>query len=331
MVTSLGPGSVPDLAMPSAARIYDYLLEGKDHFAVDREAAQRLVAAFPEARKLARANRRFLTRAVWYLAEHGLSQYIDLGSGLPTSPNVHEVARQVRPGARVAYVDNDPVVAAHGRAMCNAADGVAFVEHDIRDPQGILTDPGLAGLIDFSAPVAVLGVSLLHFIPDQDKPREIITAFRWRMAPGSYLALSHAASDGSDERALADSAGIYEELAVSAVPRTAADILGFFTGLDLIEPGLLDVTQWRADMPEKPTKIRFLAGVGRKQRDLPRLATSRGHARPCIPGGWWRPGHLGRGRGFTRPRCPPRPPMRLGSLASATTKRRRTYEARPAV
>jgi hypothetical protein len=268
MVPSSRP-PVPDLTVASAARIYDYLLDGKDHFAADREAAQRVLAAFPEARALARANRRFLTRAVWYLAEHGIRQYIDLGSGLPTSPNVHEVARQVRPDARVVYVDSDPVVASHGRAICDAGSGLAFIEHDVRDPQGILADHALADVIDFSAPIAMLGVSLLHFIPDEDNPREIIAAFRWRMAPGSYLALSHAASDGSDKQALSESASIYKGAALPAIPRTTIEIMSYFTGLDLIEPGLADVTQWRCDMREKPTKIRFLAGVGRKQRDLP--------------------------------------------------------------
>jgi hypothetical protein len=306
MVTSLDP-PVPDLTVASAARIYDYLLDGKDHFAADREAARRVLAAFPEARALARANRRFLTRVVWYLAEHGIRQYIDLGSGLPTSPNVHEVARQVRPDARVVYVDSDPVVASHGRAICDAGSGLAFVEHDVRDPQGILDDHALGDVIDFSAPVAVLGVSLLHFIPDEGNPREIIAAFRWRMTPGSYLALSHAASDGSDEQALSQSASIYRGAALPAIPRTTDEITSYFSGLDLIEPGLVDVTQWRTDMREKPTKIRFLAGVGRKQRGLPRLATSQESPVPC-PGGWWRPGTWGAALGdFTRPRCPAMP------------------------
>jgi len=128
VVSSADPVRSPDCTVPSAARIYDYLLDGKDHFAADREAARRVIATFPEARALARANRRFLTRAVWYLAEHGIRQYIDLGSGLPTSPNVHEVARQVLPDSRVVYVDNDSMVAAHGRAMCDTDDGVAFIE-----------------------------------------------------------------------------------------------------------------------------------------------------------------------------------------------------------
>jgi hypothetical protein len=273
------PGHIPDISIPSAARMYDYWLGGKNNFKADREAADKVIAAYPETRRLALANRRFLTRAVWYLAEHGVRQFIDLGSGLPTSPNVHEVARQVRSDARVVYVDSDPVVASHGRFLCDAESGVGFVEQDIRNPRGILGDVRLERLIDFSAPVAVLAVAVLHFMPDEDEPGEILAAFRSPMAPGSYLVLSHATSDGADERVLSEIASAYKKSTVRAVPRTAADIKGFFDGLDLIEPGLVDVSQWRGDMPAKPTKIRFLAGVGRKPRELPRPVNQPGRPR----------------------------------------------------
>jgi hypothetical protein len=262
------PGRFPDFTVPSAARMYDYFLGGKNNFRADREAADKVIAAYPETRRLAVANRRFLTRAVWYLAEHGIRQFIDLGSGLPTSPNVHEVARQVRPDARVVYVDSDPMVASHGRALCDTDSGVAFVEHDIRCPDDILGDSRLTGMIDFSAPIAMLSVAVLHFLPDEDNPGQILEAFRSRMAPGSFLVLSHATSDGVDNRVLSEIASAYKESTARAVPRTGADIKGFFTGLDLIEPGLVDVSQWRADMTVKPTKIRFLAGVGRKRPEI---------------------------------------------------------------
>src|SRR5258708_4919316 len=202
--------------------MYDYFLVGKDHFEADRKAAEQVIAAYPETRTVARANRRFLTRAVWYLAEHGIRQFVDLGSGLRTSPNVHDVARQVRPDARVVYVDSDPVVASHGRVLCDGDSGVGFVEQDIRYPQGVLGDAGLARLIDFSAPVAVLAVAVLHFISDADEPGEILAAFRSPMAPGSYLVLSHATSDGAEERVLSEIASAYKESTVRAVPRTAA-------------------------------------------------------------------------------------------------------------
>lgn len=255
---------IPDFGVASPARMYDYFLGGKDHFAADREAAEKVIAAFPETRVLARANRHFLTRAIWYLAEHGVRQYIDLGSGLPTSPNVHEVARQVRPDARVVYVDSDPVVASHMRALCVEDKSAAFVERDIRFPQEILANPKLTNLIDLSEPVAVLCVAVLHFVPDEDNPKEIMAAFRWRMAPGSYLLVSHATSDGADQRVLSEIRNAYKHATAPAVPRTAAAISEFLTGLDLVEPGLVDVSQWRPDKKSKPTKIRFLAAMGRK-------------------------------------------------------------------
>jgi hypothetical protein len=258
------PGRIPDFAVPSAARMYDYFLGGKNHFRADREAADKVIAAYPETRRLAVANRRFLTRAVWYLAEHGVRQFIDLGSGLPTSPNVHEVARQVRPDACVVYVDSDPVVASHGRVLCDADSGVAFVERDIRYPEDILSDGQLTGLIDFSAPVAVLAVAVLHFVLNADHPREILAAFRSSMASGSYLVLSHATSDGADDQVVSEVASVYKTSTIPVVPRTAEEIKKFFARFELIEPGLVDVSQWRSDMPVRSTKIRFLAGAGRK-------------------------------------------------------------------
>jgi hypothetical protein len=260
---------VPDFRVPSAARMYDYFLGGKDHFQADREAAERVIAAYPETRTRARANRRFLTRAVWYLAEHGIRQYVDLGSGMPTSPTVHEIARQVRPDARVVYADTDPVVATHYRAVCDSDDGLGFAECDIRTPQDILSDPQLTRTIDLSVPVAFLCVAVLHFVPDEDQPKGIVAALRWRMAPGSYLVVSHAVSDDANKDVLSAIADVYQEATAPAVPRTAEAIEEFFTGLDLVEPGLVDVSQWRNDMRENATKIRLLTGVGRKPRDLP--------------------------------------------------------------
>lgn len=256
--------AVPDFQVPSPARMYDYYLGGKENFLADREAAEKVIAAYPETRTLARANRRFLTRAVWFLAEHGIRQYIDLGTGLPTSPNVHEVARQVRPDARVVYVDNDRTVTTLSRALCAAHDGVTVVDGDIRYPQEFLADRRLTELIDFSEPVAILCVSVFHFIRENENPREIVASLRWRMAPGSYLALSHAATDGIDQHVLSEIEAVYEDAAAPAVPRSAAGIQEFFTGLELVEPGLVDVSQWRPDRRARATKIRILAGVGRK-------------------------------------------------------------------
>jgi SAM-dependent methyltransferase len=258
---------MPDFTVPSAARMYDYFLGGKDHFPADREAAERVIAAFPRTRLLARANRRFVTRAVWYLAEHGITQYVDLGCGLPTPPAVHEIARQVRPDARVVYVDADPVVASHCRAVCDGDDGLAFVDGDVRAPQDILGHWQLEKTIDLAAPVAFLCAAVLHFVPDTDRPRDIVAALRWRMAPGSYLVVSHAVADDASKDVLAAIADVYEGATAPAVPRTAEDIGEFFTGLDLVEPGLVNVSKWRPDKREKATGIRFLAGAGRKPRD----------------------------------------------------------------
>jgi hypothetical protein len=256
--------ALPDFAVPNAARMYDYYLSGKDNFPADREAAEQVIAAYPETRKLARANRRFLTRAVWFAADHGIRQFIELGSGMPTPPNVHEVARQVRPDARVVYVDNDPVVTTHHRALWAHCDGVSVVDGDIRYPQHILSNRNLTAFIDFAEPVAVLCVAVLHFIRDEDYPDDIIAAFRWRMAPGSYLVLSHAATDNANQDVLAEIGEAYQDAIVPAVPRTAADIARFFSGLDLVEPGLVDVSQWRPDARSRATKICILGGAGRK-------------------------------------------------------------------
>jgi len=259
---------VPDFDVPSAARMYDYFLGGKDHFEADRKAADQVIAAYPETRTVARANRRFLTRAIWYLAEHGIRQYVDLGSGMPTSPTVHEIVRQVRPDARVVYVDNDSVVAANCRDICDDDNDLEFIEGDIRAPQSILNDLPLTGIVDLSEPVAFLCAAVLHFVPDDDEPKGIVAALRWRMAPGSYLVISHGAADAASKNVLSEIADVYQGATAPAVPRTDEEIREFFTGLDLVEPGLVDARRWRSDMKEKVTKIHLLAGVGRKPRNL---------------------------------------------------------------
>ncbi len=265
---------LPDFRAPRAARMYDYLLGGKDHFQADREAAEKVISVYPEVRALARANRRFLTRAVWYLAEHGITQYVDFGCGMPTSPTVHEIARQVRPDARVVYVDDDPVVATHYRSACNGDKGLTFIECDIRATQDILNHWRFERTIDLAAPVAFLCAAVLHFVPDEDQPKDIAAALRWRMAPGSYLAISHAVTDEASKDVLSVIADTRQGPTSPPVPRTAEEIGGFFTGLDLVEPGLVDVSQWRPDEKEETTTVRFFGGVGRKPRGLPALAES---------------------------------------------------------
>jgi O-methyltransferase involved in polyketide biosynthesis len=203
MVTRKYEPRVPegvDVTRPSIARIYDYLLFGKDNFAVDRAAAEKLMESRLDPRRLALANRGFLGRAVRFLARHGVSQFLDLGSGLPTSPSVHEVARDVAPATRVVYVDHDPIVVAHNDALLATRDGVITIRADVRDPDAVLGHDALAACIDFGQPVAVLLLGVLHFIScDEDAPG-IIARFRERLAPGSYLAVSIGTSDSADRR-----------------------------------------------------------------------------------------------------------------------------------
>jgi len=202
---------------------------------VDRAAARKVIAAFPQTRKLALANRGFLVRAVQFLAEQGIRQFLDLGTGIPTSPNVHEVARQVAPGATVVDVDNDPVVTRHSQAL--------RATHDLM-------------------------IAVVHFIREEDDPAAVVDAFTRRMVPGSYFVLSHATSDEADPDVLSQIKDVYRDAAAPLVPRTAGQITSLFSGLELADPGrLVDVSQWHPGKRAMPTKIRILAGVGRKPGD----------------------------------------------------------------
>jgi hypothetical protein len=221
-----------DPSVPSPARMYDYYLGGKDNFPADRQAAGLALSVVPFGREVARANRQFLVRAVQFMARDGIGQFIDLGTGLPTRPNVHEVARDIRPGARVLYVDNDPMACAHARALLATNDGVAAIRGDIRAPQAILDDPVTRGLIDFTRPVGVLFVAVLHFLTDQDRPQEQVAAFRWRMASGSMLAVSHITADGTPLDVQAAIRAVYADASAPAVFRTRQEIEAFFGGLD---------------------------------------------------------------------------------------------------
>jgi len=250
-----------DTSKPSIARVYDAMLGGKDNFAADRAVAAKLVAAYPLFADWARDNRVFLGRAVSYAASRGIGQFIDLGSGLPTSPNTHEIARREVPGARVVYVDHDPMVIAHIRALLATDDGIAAVEGDLRDPEAILAAPELAAAIDLTRPVCVLLVSVLHFV-DEQTARNVAAGFMRPVPAGSYLVLS--AGTGGQE--------FEEELgplytAANAYNHSPEQIRGFFGDLDLIAPGLVDASRWRPDWAEPqqpPHKAVMLAGVGHK-------------------------------------------------------------------
>jgi hypothetical protein len=250
-----------DPAVPAPARIYDYLLGGKDNYPADREAAGYAVAAIPDLPELAHANRAFLTRTVRDAAEAGITQFLDLGAGLPTSPNVHETAQAAQPAARVVYVDNDPIVLTHSRADRRASD-THVVQADIRDPAAVLAK--VNGLLDFSRPVAVLMISVLHFVGGDIRP--LLEDYKRAVPPGSWLAISHAASDGADAGQVAEVASAYGHGPADPQARTTAEIRALFTGWNLRQdpPGLADVRQWAQFPADSPVRLRMPAGTAVK-------------------------------------------------------------------
>jgi S-adenosyl methyltransferase len=232
-----------DTTVPTTARMYDFWLGGHDNFAVDRRAALEVSEVAPEAPLMARENRKFLRRAVRYLgAEAGISQFLDIGTGLPTAGNVHQVAQAINRDSRVVCVDNDPMVVAHSRALKTGGNTVV-IEADLREPRMILDHPDTRKLIDFKRPLAVLMVAVLHFISDEDQPHAIVSTIRDALPPGSYLVLTHVTGDIRPEVA-ARSETEYKKVTHGATLRTRQEILGFFTGLEIVEPGLVQVP-WR--------------------------------------------------------------------------------------
>jgi hypothetical protein len=261
-----------DTSVPNAARMYDYWLGGKDHFAADRGAADRQARVIPQLPWLARQNREFLRRAVRYCAAQGVTQFLDIGSGLPTNQNVHEVAQQVSPDARVVYADLDPVVVAHARALLSDRQTVA-VAGDVTRPDDILATPEVGRLLDLTQPVAVLVLAVLHFIPDRADPAGAMARLRAALAPGSYLVISHADVSpahivGTERKSQAARELAESNQSPADVPaRTRDDIAGFFGDLTLVEPGLTDIWAWRPDADVAVTTtdfMRILGGVARK-------------------------------------------------------------------
>jgi len=267
--SGLGAAGI-DTSVPNVARIYDYMLGGKDNFATDREAAQQLLAAVPHIAGIVRDNRSFIGRVVRFLtAEAGIRQFLDLGAGLPTRDCVHETAQAITPDARVVYVDNDPVVCSHGQALLGSRDGIAVVPGDLRDPGGILRHPQVTGLLDFSRPVAVLCAAVLHFVPDDDKPHEIIAAYRDHLAPGSYLAITHGttATPEEDPRGDVESVtSVYQRASASLHVRPLPEIERFFDGFEILDPGVVWMAEWRPDpgVPSAAPPESLRGGVGRK-------------------------------------------------------------------
>ena len=256
-----------ETGIPNIARIYDALLGGKENYAVDREAALALTAAIPGAARAARDNRAFLGRAVHHLAaEAGISQFLDIGTGLPTQGNVHEMAQAVNPEARVVYVDNDAVVVSHGRALLAKAPGVLAVEGDLRYPRELLGRKEVREVLDLTQPVAVLLVAVLHFLGNSDSPWRAVSAITRRIAPGSYVAVSHVTGDDIPAEAVEQAGTIYRKAFVQGTARRRSEIMRFFEGLELIDPGLVDAATWRSGREQEaagPTL--FWAGIGRKR------------------------------------------------------------------
>jgi hypothetical protein len=258
------PSTLIDQAAPNAARIYDWLLGGKDNYDADRQAARRLLRAVPEARQAACDNRAYLARVVRYLAGQGITQFLDIGSGLPAGGSVHEIARETCPDAQVAYVDHDPVVVAHARAILAAHDpGAAAVQADLRRPRVLLTDRAVRDVIDFDRPVGVLLLAVLHFIADEDGPHDIVRAITGRLAPGSYVAISHVTADYLDPGAALGARAAYNGASTPGVPRSREAVERFFDGLDLVPPGVTDVRAWWRLGPQPQLPVLFWAGAGR--------------------------------------------------------------------
>jgi O-methyltransferase involved in polyketide biosynthesis len=259
--------------VPNPARIYDYLLDGTDKYPADREVAEQLIAIAPVARDVVQDNRAFLRRAVRFLTrEAGIRQFIDLGSGLPTQGNVHEIAQAIAPATRVVYVDNDPMVVTHSRALL-AGDNTAAIPADLRDPDALLGHTELRELIDFDQPIALLLMAILHFFDDDEDPYGIVARFRDALPAGSYLAISHGTRDIPERSDLSPEAmaemgakveRLYQLTTASLVTRSRAQVERFFAGFDLLDPGVVEIQLWRPDGEGSKLPGGFYGGVGHK-------------------------------------------------------------------
>jgi SAM-dependent methyltransferase len=253
---------------PNIARVYDYLLGGSHNFATDQEAATQFLARWPDAPVTMRANRAFLGRAVRYLAgQAGIRQFLDIGSGIPTMGNVHEIAQQAAPDARVVYVDNEEVAVLHSRAILARNTNAIAIQADLRHPAEILGNPQLSDLLDLSQPVALLLVAVLHFFPDSEAPAALVAELRQTLAPGSYVVISHGTTDDQAPH-VAEAMGHYNQTTAPFQPRSYAAIRAFFDGLELVDPGLVVVPLWRPDQDQDTTddwQVAAYGGVGYKR------------------------------------------------------------------
>lgn len=265
------PRSLPDgisLDRPSAARMYDFYLGGHHNFEIDRQAATQAIAMWPDLPLIMQANRAFLRRAVSYLAGQGMTQFLDIGSGIPTVGNVHEVAQRVDPAARVVYVDIDPVAVAHSAAILGDNPGAVVIQGDVCQPERVLAHPQVQRLLDRQQPLVVLLMALLHFVADDAAAYHSVQVLREALVPGSYLVLSHASFEGMPDESR-EHERFYARMPTPMRMRSHADIARFFDGLELLPPGLVFLPLWRPDGPddlflEQPERCTGYAGVGRK-------------------------------------------------------------------
>ncbi len=257
-----------DTNVPNPARVYDYWLDGDHNFQADRDLGEKILQIMPGIRDAARLNRAFLRRAALYMVENGVRQFLDIGSGIPTVGNLHEIVQQIDPTCRVVYVDRESVAVAHAKLLLRDNDRCAAIQADLRDVNDILEAPETGKLLDFDQPVGVFMLLLLHFVPDSWDPSAILARYRERLASGSFLAVSHVAAD-ADSTGLDEAIEAYKSTQNNPIPRTHDQVLKFFDGFDLIEPGVVGCAMWNpqgaGDMSDDP-EINSLpyAGVGRK-------------------------------------------------------------------
>lgn len=258
-----------DITMPSVSRIYDYYLGGSHNFEVDRDAARRAMEFMPGLPKIMQANRAFMRRAVRFAVDEGITQFLDIGSGIPTFGNVHEVARQADPESRVVYVDHDAVAVAHSRAVLDGDEKAAVVAADLRKPQDILGSSEVKELLDLERPVCLLLVAVLHFVEDAYDPYTAVAELRDALVPGSMIVLTHASYEGMPIPAeqAGQTVGVYKDIRNPLIMRSRGEIARFFEGYDMVEPGLVPMPRWRPDTaPEEEDPYAFsgFAGVGRR-------------------------------------------------------------------
>jgi hypothetical protein len=253
---------------PNSARMYDYFLGGHHNFASDRAAAQQVHAIYPDAFLAAQANRAFLRRAVRFMTEQGIDQFLDLGSGIPTAGNVHEVAQQANPEARVVYVDMEAVAVIHSTAILRGNQHATIVEADACQPELVLNHPDVRRLLDFNRPIGVLFLALLHFVGDHQQPEAMVARYRDALVPGSYIAISHASLEQAPPQITTQLERVYSQTTTPLRSRNRAEVESLFTGLELVEPGIVYVPLWRPEGPDdvflhEPERSVILAGVGR--------------------------------------------------------------------